>query len=402
MKIIFFTENNRAGGMDKFLVTLLKNWPNNKDELTLICNRDHPGLVDLERELSDKVLIIKHSILLNWSFCSTFISILPNFIQRILRQSMRILLAPYQFLRLKHIFKKLGGDQLLTINGAYPGGETCRLSNIAWHSLGRAQSIHNIHNFAIKPRFIFSWYEAFIDKMLIKSCKCFVAVSQACSDSLLLRNQFNNKNIITIYNGLDCISNPNSERHHILKKLNISEDQKILIMLGTYEKRKGHEFLLKTMKVVFDSKADIHLLICGTGTNNEKQIINSYIQQYTPEKNIHLLGFVRDADKLIESSYILLVPSQEHESFGLTAVEAMQKGVPVITTNVGGLPEAVGEDGVCGYICNKEDIDCFSKKILYLIDNKDIYNKMSINAVKRAQDLFEAKRMVNEYYKLIN
>ena len=101
MKIIFFTENNRAGGMDKFLITLIKNWPNKDDELILICNKNHPGLIDLERDLPNKVLIIKHSIQLNWSFCSPVIEILPKLIQRIFRQMMRILLAPYQFYKIR-------------------------------------------------------------------------------------------------------------------------------------------------------------------------------------------------------------------------------------------------------------------------------------------------------------
>ncbi len=315
---------------------------------------------------------------------------------------MRILLAPYQFYKIRTMFKELNGDRLLTVNGAYPGGETCRLSNIAWYALGLGISIHNIHNFALKPRFIFSWYERYIDKMLIKSCKYFVTVSKSCSESLFDRLQSNNENIITIYNGLDFKPNLSSNHHKVLRELNITHRKDVLIMLGTYEERKGHEFLLRAMQLVFNAKPHLHLLICGTGTHKEKEIIESNIKKYIPGKNIHLLGFVQDAETLISSSYILLIPSQDQESFGLTAVEAMQRGIPVVTTDVGGLSETIGPDGFCGYICNKSNIECFSKKILYLIDNKDIYKNMSNNGIKRSKELFTSKRMVNEYFKLLN
>ena len=62
MRILFFTENNRCGGLDTFLITLINIWPSASDDLTLICNRSHHGLSIIEKEISRPCKIIKHNI----------------------------------------------------------------------------------------------------------------------------------------------------------------------------------------------------------------------------------------------------------------------------------------------------------------------------------------------------
>ena len=73
-------------------------------------------------------------------------------------------------------------------------------------------------------------------------------------------------------------------------------------------------------------------------------------ERLAPDANIHLLGFVPGGPALIEQADLVVISSQAFESFGLTAVEAMIRGVPVVATRVGGLPEVVGEAGEGGYV----------------------------------------------------
>ena len=76
---------------------------------------------------------------------------------------------------------------------------------------------------------------------------------------------------------------------------------------------------------------------------------------------------------------IVVIPSQEHESFGLTAVEAMSYAVPIVSTNVGGLPETIGENGYCGFRTDKENMSGFSKNIICLIKDMTLAKKMGQN-----------------------
>ena len=405
MKIIIFTENGRAGGMDVFISTLIKFWPDINDKFIIICNKNHPGLLYLEKYSTDNnTTIIKHSIPINWSFLDNYIKFLPNLFQRIIRKILRILLVPYQFMALRKIFKKESPGKLISVNGGYPGGESCRIANIAWKSLGYDKSIHNFHNLASKPPRLLTIYENFIDKRLHKSCKAIVGVSNSCSNSIKVRSVFKNKNnILTIYNGLESIhDNENIKSISLREEFEIPKDDKVAVMLGTYEERKGHQFLMISMKKVFKKIPNTHLVIFGTGSENEKTKIMSYINEHTPDKNIYLPGFISHAAEMIRDADVMLIPSQEHESFGLTAVEAMNNCIPIVSTDIGGLPETIGEDGLCGYCCPKHDHSMFSEKIIYLLNNPLHAKEMGINGSKRAKKLFNPERMSKEYYSLIS
>ena len=84
--------------------------------------------------------------------------------QRILRQLLRILLAPIQYVQIKNLLSKYDGDQLISVNGSYPGGETCRLANIAWKSIGKPRIHMYINrNYAIKNR----RYSLFMNHLLM-------------------------------------------------------------------------------------------------------------------------------------------------------------------------------------------------------------------------------------------
>ena len=68
MKIIFFTENSYAGGLDSIIINLIDQWPserdvdNNPDELVLICNRSHPGLEKIANRTGKPIKIVPHTV----------------------------------------------------------------------------------------------------------------------------------------------------------------------------------------------------------------------------------------------------------------------------------------------------------------------------------------------------
>ena len=401
MKIIIFTENNRAGGMDTFITSLINNWPIKEDSFTVICNQSHPGIPYMANLLPDEAKLITHKMPLNWSLGSKILTKLPFLVQRVFRQSFRILLSPLQYILIKKLLKSQDGDYLFSVNGGYPGGETCRLANIVWHRLNNKRSMHNIHNFAVSYRKIFSFYETFIDKQLERSCNQIVTVSKACSNSLMVRPVFKKSNkILHIYNGLNNKSKVNI-KNEIRDIIKIKKQDKLLVMIGTFEERKGHEFLFKAMSYVYQKHPSVHLAIVGAGSKSETQRINEYIQKYTPGKNIHLTGFLDNAYHAIASADILVVPSQDFESFGMTALEGMSHAIPVVSTDHGGLPETLGENGITGLYSASDNPELFSKNIIYLLDNNEISRKIGLNGKIRAEKFFSSIEMAKKYQNLL-
>jgi glycosyltransferase involved in cell wall biosynthesis len=94
---------------------------------------------------------------------------------------------------------------------------------------------------------------------------------------------------------------------------------------------------------------------------------------------------------------LFLLPS-ETESFGLAALEAMAGGVPVISSNTGGLPE-VNEDGYSGYLSNVGDVEDMSKKAISILSDDEKLRQFKSNALKVAQK-FDVQNIVPLYENL--
>ena len=109
------------------------------------------------------------------------------------------------------------------------------------------------------------------------------------------------------------------------------------------------------------------------------------------------LGKSNEVDKILCFSDLFLLPS-ETESFGLAALEAMASGVPVISSNTGGIPE-VNIDGVSGYLANVGDVDTMGTKAIEILQNDQVLSQFKQNAKKTAKK-FDLEAIVGNYEQL--
>ena len=171
-------------------------------------------------------------------------------------------------------------------------------------------------------------------------------------------------------------------------------------MLATYEPRKGHTFLLNAFKEVSLDFPELELRIHGDGSEKQKATVNNEINRLKLGHRVFLGDHLQDITSLYMSASILLVPSQEYESFGLTIIEAMAFGVPIVATDVGGMPEVLRGSNA-GYICSKDDPSEFAEAIKKIIKDKNLSEQMSVNGRKTFIDKFTATKMTKQYAKLI-
>ena len=94
-------------------------------------------------------------------------------------------------------------------------------------------------------------------------------------------------------------------------------------------------------------------------------------------------------------SDLFLLPSAQ-ESFGLAALEAMACEVPVVASRVGGLPEVV-EDGVCGFLCEPDDIEGMAKAAIALLTDPALHKRFAKAGLDRVRRHFCAGRVVPQY-----
>jgi len=289
----------------------------------------------------------------------------------------------------------------MVINGGYPAGMTCRAAVICWGKYSKKKgAILNFHNLAMEinkdPK-----RENKIDRQVHDYSSQLISVSHTSAESLRVRSEFSKTTKLGfIYNGIAPIVSQKSDLG-IKKELGLPEGARMCLMLGSYEPRKGHDFLLKSFRKVVDELPGAHLVICGQGSVQEVAHVQQITNDLGLRENVHLQSFRNDLNVLLESTDLLLISSQAYESFGLTAVEAMARKVPVVATNTGGLKEAV-KNGEGGFAFNNTDQDAYAAKVVELLKNSALRSEQGVKGYQRFSENFTASRMAEEYARLLH
>jgi glycosyltransferase involved in cell wall biosynthesis len=110
---------------------------------------------------------------------------------------------------------------------------------------------------------------------------------------------------------------------------------------------------------------------------------------------VHCLGAQENVIPLLSIADLFLLPS-EQESFGLAALEAMACEVPVVASNVGGLPEVI-EDGVTGFLHQVDDVDGMAASGVSLLRDPGLHGRVTDAAVRHVRERFCVDRIVPMY-----
>lgn len=193
--------------------------------------------------------------------------------------------------------------------------------------------------------------------------------------------------IEVVPNGVDLekfrISNfefRNNFKFQITNDLKISEGVKLIITVSRLVKKNGVGDLVKSMEFLPE---DYHLLIAGSGE------LESELKEIANDR-VHFLGNIShdELSKYFSMSDVFCRPSLS-EGLGNAFLEAMAIGVPVIGTNVGGIPDFL-EDGKTGWFCEVRNPKSIAEKIKYILDEK---HKEEVSKVTE-----NARKMVEEKY----
>ncbi len=199
-----------------------------------------------------------------------------------------------------------------------------------------------------------------------------------------------NKEIKVIYNFIDFNRFRKTNKEHF-KKIIAPNDEKILVHTSNFRKVKRVEDVIYVFQKVYE-KIPCKLLLIGDGP--ERQYLEELCRQIGLCHEIRFLGKQDAVEELLAIADLFIIPSS-NESFGLAALEAMACEVPVISTNVGGLPE-VNIHGETGYLCDIGDIDSMAKYAIELLSNEELLQKFRKNALAQAQR-FDIENILPHY-----
>jgi len=200
---------------------------------------------------------------------------------------------------------------------------------------------------------------------------------------------------ITVYNGINTnVFDPESVGGNMKVELGLKEDLFIIGSIGVLEKDKGQEYLLEAIaKLKSEGVDNIVCVICGLGPEeaNLKELVNAR----GLENEVLFLGYRHDIPEIIKMLDIVAITSLTIESFSIVATEAMAMKVPVLATNVGGLPEVV-DDVKTGILVPPGDVNALCKSIKYLIKNPEARFRMGENGRDRVLKRFTLEENVRK------
>jgi len=158
-----------------------------------------------------------------------------------------------------------------------------------------------------------------------------------------------------------------------------------LLFLGALIQRKGVINLLQAIKSLCDEEINnFKLLIAGSGEEENK--LREFVKINKMEERVDFLGWITNEQKpeLLKKSDILVLPSY-NEGLPISILEAMSYGLPIVSTNVGSIAEAVSNNG---FLVNPGDVDGLARSLKLLICNDEVFIRQSKNSRKIAEEKF--------------
>lgn len=175
------------------------------------------------------------------------------------------------------------------------------------------------------------------------------------------------------------------------REMMATEDEKIITHISNFRPVKRIEDIIN---IFYNIQKEIPAKLMMVGDGPGKKLAEQLCKELGIENKVIFFGKSNEIDKILCFSDLFLLPS-ETESFGLAALEAMACGVPVISSNTGGIPE-VNKDGVSGFLSNVGDVEEMSKNALYILKNNDVFKTFKAQAREEATR-FDIHNIVPQY-----
>ncbi|MBR9914594.1 MAG: N-acetyl-alpha-D-glucosaminyl L-malate synthase BshA [Algicola sp.] len=215
------------------------------------------------------------------------------------------------------------------------------------------------------------------------------SVSQSLKDDTL--RLFHIKKDINVVPNFIDLSKYGSKFTDCERAMMASDDEKIITHISNFRKVKQ---IPDVIKVFYNIQKEVPSRLMMVGEGPEREPAERLCEELGIEEKVVFFGNSNEIDKILGFSDLFLLPSLT-ESFGLSALEAMASGVPVISSNTGGIPE-VNVHGESGFLSQKNDVDDMSKNALFILKDADRLKAFKTNARETAKK-FDIHEIVPQY-----
>ena len=241
----------------------------------------------------------------------------------------------------------------------------------------------------------------FRDKKWFKYADAIITCSDEIANALKKEMKIEESKIYTIYNGVDLEKFYPKDKNELRITYKILSDKFIILTVSRLKKIKGIDVLIYALSSVLKRFKNIELFIIGDGDyrkNLEKLVYKLNLQDY-----VKFLGNIPN-DNLSDYynlSDIFVLPTRAKEGFPWVIIEAMACKKPVIVSNIGGVSGSVIKDEENGLLFEPSNIKDLEEKILLLLNNPQLIDKIAENGYQTVKKFFSEEIMINKTLEVI-
>ena len=260
--------------------------------------------------------------------------------------------------------------------------------------------IHTIHGFAFNDfmNMFKKNFFIYVEKLLAKWTDVLITVSNLNKKKIIDLNIAHENKIKNIYSGIDLRLFTNKRNDDFRKELNLENDHLLLGSVGRLSDQKDPITMIEAFGIISKPFPNAHLALVGDGKLKGK--ILEKIDKLKLNGKVHLTGN-KNNPWSVYHSMDLFIMSSIYEGLGRSITEALSCGVPVVCTDVEGVPEIV-RDNITGILVPPKDSNKLADGIIRTLNDMETAKKMAEEGRRFVNDNFDVNKMVNDIDSLYN
>ena len=232
-----------------------------------------------------------------------------------------------------------------------------------------------------------------LESLLMNHINITLAVSQKLRNELQDRILVKKGRVQVLYNGINNDAYNQTKKRDVLREsFGVSKDHYLIGTVSRLAKVKDHFTLLRSFKILHERYPNTKLVIVGDGAQKKNTL--EFAKESGLQKATIFTGLRNDVPDIL-SAIDIFVLSSLNEGLSITLLEAISAGVPTIATAVGGNDEVI-ENGISGILVPPQDPEKIFEAITSIINNKDHANFLVENGLKRINEVFNIKIMIEK------
>lgn len=247
-------------------------------------------------------------------------------------------------------------------------------------------------------------FYCWLEKITAPAKDAIICVSDFDRQAALNNNIAEEKKIITIHNGFDAaqteLINKNEARKKIINHQNwpLTETDFVVGTIANFYATKGLADLIEAAKILINENLPLKFIIIGDGELRPQ--LEKLIANYQLSDKVFLAGKINQASQLLRA-FDLYVCSSLKEGLPYSILEALAASLPIVTTEVGGLPEII-QDGVNGLLSTPAQPEELAEKIKLLFQDRELSQKLALAGRQTLEKKFSLTSMLDKTFPLYN